>query len=111
MMRSGLLQKVAVAETSAMGVAKKHQLPLMKKMEMSTQGLPNMFGGGSMLSITPVILENEYGAFPGMQITSQDGWVCVLDQYAIDDLVLAFSKSKPVLESVYADLKQFGLIV
>lgn len=110
-MRSPLLSKQAVAESSAMGVAKKHQLPLLKKSDMSAQGLPNMFGGGTALSISPVIVEDESGAFPGMQITSKDGWVCVLDQYAIDDLIASFSRFKPLLEDVYRDLKQFGLII
>jgi hypothetical protein len=35
----------------------------------------------------------------------------VLDQYAIDDLIASFSRFKPLLEDVYRDLKQFGLII
>lgn len=104
-------RKVAVDEAAAMGTSQKHEIPLVKRSDASAQGLPSFLGGGQSLSITPVMIQDDHGVFPGLQIVSVDGWVCILDTFAIDDLVSVFSKFKPQLEGVYQDLNTQGLIL
>jgi hypothetical protein len=111
MYRSKLITKRAVNETTAIGIAAKHQVPLLMRSEMSAQGLPSFAGGGNALSVVPVLIQDDHGVVPGIQLQSKDGWTCVLDQWAIDDLVTAFSTLKPKLELMNADLGPSGFLI
>lgn len=109
--RLASLNKTAVNESAAMGTSQKHNIPILKMNDAAAQGLPCFLGGGQNLQITPVLIQDDHGVFPGIQITSQDGWVCALDVFAIDDVATVFSKLKPQLESSFQDLKLQGLIL
>jgi hypothetical protein len=111
MYRSKMISKRAVDETVAMGIAQKHQVPLLPLAELSSVGLPTFQGGGSNLSVSTVMIQDDHGVVPALLLESQDGWSCVLDQWAIEDLIVAFSNFKPKIELMNTDLKPPGFLV
>lgn len=111
MFKSALLHKRSVNETAAIMTAQKYQLPYVKRQDASLRGLPSLFGGGDMLSVTPLLISDDHGVFPAIQVVSKEGGACILDPHAFEDLVVAYSKLKPLLEEIYQDLRLQGLVL